>query len=211
MKMNTEFSIRKAQTVYVVDDDSSVRKWMSRLLCSAGYEFRGFASADEFLACECDASTSGGCLVLDVAMPGLSGMELQEALGENSLPIIFVTGHGDISMGVSAMKKGAMDFLVKPVRGRDMLKAVEVALRKDEEVRARRVEITEIRKRKETLTPRERAVKKLVVTGMLNKQIAAELGIEEGTVKVHRHRVMAKMGVPSVAELVKLCLKTPAD
>jgi len=209
--MNIEFSTRKAQTVYVVDDDPSVRKWMSRLLCFAGYEFRGFASADEFLACERDASTSGGCLVLDVAMPGLSGMELQEVLGEDSMPIIFVTGHGDISMGVSAMKKGAVDFLVKPVCGRDILKAVEVALREDEEVRARRVEIAEIRKRKEMLTPRERAVKKLVVTGMLNKQIAAELGIEEGTVKVHRHRVMDKMGVPSVAELVKLCLKTPTD
>ncbi|MCF7848898.1 MAG: response regulator [Kiritimatiellales bacterium] len=209
--MNPESTIQKPQTVYVVDDDPSVRKWLLRLLRTKGYDIRAFASANEFLARDLDASDEGGCLVLDVAMPGLSGMELQEALGEDSMPIIFLTGHGDIPMGVSAMKKGAADFLVKPVAGRDLLKAIEVALHRDEEARAHRAEIAEIRNREKTLTPRERDVMQLVITGMLNKQIASKLGIEEGTVKIHRGRVMTKMGVPSVAELVALCAKIAAD
>lgn len=203
----------KSITVYVVDDDPSVRKWLLRLLCSAGYEVRAFSSADEFLARERDTFAEGGCLILDVAMPGLSGMDLQEALegDEDSMPIIFISGQGNISMSVCAMKKGASDFLVKPVAGQDLLDAVAVALRRDEEVRARRAEIVEIRNREEALTPRERDVMQLVVTGMLNKQIAAELGIEEGTVKIHRGRMMVKMGVPSVAELVGLCSKIAAE
>lgn len=207
--------------VYVVDDDPSVRRGLSRLLCAAGYEVEVFASASEFLAkmhssqphSETPRSelpvprSSAGCVVLDVEMPALSGMDLQEALGrtDDSMPIIFITGHGDIPMSVRAMKKGAVDFLVKPFEAKDLLNSIAVAMRKDEEARARRTEIAAIREREQTLTPRERAVMTLVITGMLNKQIAAELGIEEGTVKVHRGRVMAKMGIPSVAELVDLC------
>ncbi|VGO19979.1 response regulator transcription factor [Pontiella sulfatireligans] len=209
--MNSKTTIRKPAVVYVVDDDCCVRKWLLRLLDRARYDVRVFASADEFLARDRDGSIENACLVLDVAMPGLSGIELQEALGEDSLPIIFITGHGDIPMGVRAMKKGATDFFVKPVAGRDLLDAIEVALRKDKEVRARRAEIAEIRKREEVLTPRERDVMQLVVTGMLNKQIGGELGIEEGTVKIHRGRMMVKMGVSSVAELVGLCSKIAAE
>jgi len=139
-------------------------------------------------------------------MPGLSGLELQEALGgpERSLPIIFITGHGDIPMSVRAMKKGAVDFLAKPFDDRDLLDAIAVALRRDKEARERRAESGAIRKRMATLTPRERDVMTLVVLGRPNKLIAAELGIAEKTVKVHRGRVMTKMGVRSVAELVRL-------
>lgn len=199
------------ETVYAVDDNPAVRSWLAALLDLAGYDGRVFSSAEEFLACESVAPAEGGCLVLDVAMPGLSGMELQETLGEDGMPIIFITGHADISMGVSAMKKGATDFLVKPVRGCDLLKAIEVALRKDECMRARRAGIALVKSRVEMLSPREREVMELVIAGMLNKQIAAEMGIEEGTVKIHRHRVMVKMGVTSVAELVGMCLKIAPD
>jgi FixJ family two-component response regulator len=140
-------------------------------------------------------------------MPGLSGPDLQEALGgpERSLPIIFITGHGDIPTSVKAMKKGAVDFLVKPFDDRDLLDAIAVALRRDKEARDRRAKTGAIRVRVETLTPRERDVMRLVVLGRLNKQIAAELGIAEKTVKVHRGRVMTKMGAGSVAELVGMC------
>jgi FixJ family two-component response regulator len=139
-------------------------------------------------------------------MPGVNGMDLQEVLsaGEGRLPIIFITGHGDIPLSVRAMKKGAVDFLTKPFDDKDLLSAIAVALRKGEEVRARFAEITQFRDREQTLTTRERDVMARVVAGLLNKQIAAELGIEEGTVKIHRGRVMQKMGVQSVAELVKM-------
>jgi FixJ family two-component response regulator len=205
-KVGEDSKLGVRNTVYVVDDDPSVRKALSRLLRSAGLKCEVFASADEFLAHERESPAEGGCLVLDVQMPGLNGMDLQEALsaGEGRLPIIFITGHGDIPLSVRAMKKGAVDFLTKPFDDKDLLSAIAVALRKGEEARARFAEITQFRDREQTLTPRERDVMARVVAGLLNKQIAAELGIEEGTVKIHRSRMMYKMGVQTVADLVKL-------
>jgi FixJ family two-component response regulator len=205
-KVGKDSKLGVRNTVYVVDDEPSVRKALSRLLRSAGLKCEVFASADEFLAHERESPAESGCLVLDVQMPGLNGMDLQEVLsaGEGRLPIIFITGHGDIPLSVRAMKKGAVDFLTKPFDDKDLLSAIAVALRKGEEVRARFAEITQFRDREQTLTTRERDVMARVVAGLLNKQIAAELGIEEGTVKIHRGRVMQKMGVQSVAELVKM-------
>ena len=201
--------IPNPQSVCVVDDDPSVRRGLSHLLGAAGYHVEVFTSADDFLAHERESPSRGGCLILDVQMPGLSGMDLQQALAaiEESMPIIFITGHGDIPMSVRAMKRGAVDFLAKPFEDEDLLKAIAVAMQRDQEAHVQHAEVAEIREREQTLTPRERAVMELVITGMLNKQIAAELGIEEGTVKVHRGRVMHKMSVPSVAELVGLCAR----
>lgn len=201
-----------AQSVFVVDDDPSVRKALSRLLSSVGLKVQMFESAEAFLAHTRASPPASGCLVLDVQMPGLNGLELQKELGgeARSLPIIFITGHGDIPMSVRAMKQGAVDFLAKPFDGQALLDAIGVALRKDLEQRQRCAEIAEIRKRELTLTAREHDVMARVITGALNKQIAADLGIEEGTIKVHRGRVMAKMGVQSVAELVVLCAKLDA-
>jgi FixJ family two-component response regulator len=205
-KVGKDSKLGACNTVYVVDDEPSVRKALSRLLRSAGLKCEVFASADEFLAHERESPAESGCLVLDVQMPGVNGMDLQEVLsaGEGRLPIIFITGHGDIPLSVRAMKKGAVDFLTKPFDDKDLLAAIAVALRKGEETRARYAEITQFRDREQTLTTRERDVMARVVAGLLNKQIAAELGIEEGTVKIHRGRVMQKMGVQSVAELVKM-------
>lgn len=205
-KVGKDSKLGACNTVYVVDDEPSVRKALSRLLRSAGLKCEVFASADEFLAHERESPAAGGCLVLDVQMPGLNGMDLQEVLsaGDGRLPVIFITGHGDISLSVRAMKKGAVDFLTKPFDDKDLLAAIAVALRKGEEARARYAEITQFRDREQTLTTRERDVMARVVAGLLNKQIAAELGIEEGTVKIHRGRVMQKMGVQSVADLVKM-------
>jgi FixJ family two-component response regulator len=205
-KVGEDSKLGVRNTVYVVDDEPSVRKALSRLLRSAGLKCEVFASADEFLAHERETPAESGCIVLDVQMPGLNGMELQDVLsaGEGRLPIIFITGHGDIPLSVRAMKKGAVDFLTKPFDDKDLLAAIDVALRKGEEARARYAEITQFRDREQTLTPRERDVMARVVAGLLNKQIAAELGIEEGTVKIHRSRMMQKMGVQSVAELVKM-------
>jgi FixJ family two-component response regulator len=213
---NPQSAIRNPQSVFVVDDDPSVRKGLSRLLQSAGYEVETFPSARAFLdrpqsaipnpQSESRNPPSPSCLILDVQMPGLNGLDLQEKLGggEDSMPIIFITGHGDIPMSVRAMKKGAVDFLAKPFDRRDLLAAISVALSKDRAARQRRAKTQAIRDREQTLTPCERGVMAWVIAGLLNKQIAAELGIEEGTVKVHRGRVMTKMGVQSVAELVKL-------
>jgi FixJ family two-component response regulator len=220
---NPQSAIRNPQSVFVVDDDPSVRKGLSRLLQSAGYEVETFPSARAFLdrpqsairnpqseirnpQSEIPNPQSSSCLILDVQMPGLNGLDLQEKLGggEDSMPIIFITGHGDIPMSVRAMKKGAVDFLAKPFDRRDLLAAIGVALSKDRAARQRRAKTQAIRDREQTLTPCERGVMARVIAGLLNKQIAAELGIEEGTVKVHRGRVMTKMGVQSVAELVKL-------
>jgi FixJ family two-component response regulator len=213
---NPQSAIRNPQSVFVVDDDPSVRKGLSRLLQSAGYEVETFPSARAFLdrpqsaipnpQSESRNPPSPSCLILDVQMPGLNGLDLQEKLGggEDSMPIIFITGHGDIPMSVRAMKKGAVDFLAKPFDRRDLLAAIGVALSKDRAARQRRAKTQAIRDREQTLTPCERGVMAWVIAGLLNKQIAAELGIEEGTVKVHRGRVMTKMGVQSVAELVKV-------
>ena len=191
-------------TVFVVDDDPAVLKSLSRLLRSAGLAVATFSSSRDFLDRH-DPNTPG-CLVLDVAMPGLNGLELQQALMArgHELAIIFLTGHGDIPMTVKAMKRGAVDFLTKPVDDDDLLKAIGDALEKDRIWRQARAEVAEIQQRLQTLTPREREVLQHVISGHLNKQTAADLGTAEKTIKVHRARVMEKMKVSSVAELVRL-------
>jgi FixJ family two-component response regulator len=194
-------------TVFVIDDDASIRKSLSRLLRSAGYTAETFSSAEEFLRRE--HFDGVGCILLDVRMPGLSGMDLQEKLNKADypMPIVFITGHGDIPMTVEAMKKGAVDFLTKPFDDEELLQALRAAIEKDRNARAEYTEVHEIRRLIELLTPRENEILRYVVTGMLNKQIALELGIAEKTVKVHRGRVMEKLGVDSVAELVRLAEK----
>ncbi len=190
--------------VFVVDDDPSVRKSLTRLLGSAGYAVEAFASAREFLAREPYAGPC--CLVLDVRMPGLTGLDLQRALeaAGRRMAIVFLTGHVDVPMSVNAMKGGAVDLLTKPVDDKDLLAAIQRAVAKDVQDRGAETRVTEIQERVKTLTPRETEVFALVATGMLNKQIAAQLGIGEKTVKVHRARVMKKMRAGSVAELVRL-------
>jgi len=190
-------------TIFIVDDDPAVLKSLGRLLRSARLDFVAFSSPNEFLQHHDPAAP--GCLVLDVAMPGLNGLELQAALAEKgcSLPIIFLTGHGDIPMSVQAMKRGALDFLTKPVNDENLLKAVRAALEKDRAARQARAELVGLQARLDSLTPREREVFVHVVAGQLNKQIAADLGTVEKTIKVHRARVMEKMGVDSLADLVR--------
>jgi FixJ family two-component response regulator len=191
-------------TVFLVDDDPAVLKSLARLLRSADLTFVTFSSAREFL--DRHDPHASGCLVLDVAMPGLNGMELQQALADRGqeLAIVFLTGHGDIPMSVQAMKLGAVDFLTKPVNDDDLLQAIRIAIEKDRVQRQRRAEVTEIQRLLDTLTPREREVMEHVIAGHLNKQTAADLGTVEKTIKVHRARVMEKMKVQSVAELVHL-------
>jgi FixJ family two-component response regulator len=191
-------------TVYVVDDDEGVRKAVTRLLRAAGFEVHCFPLAAEYLAK--DDRTQVGCLLLDVAMPGISGLDLQEALAttESERSIVFITGRGDIPKSVQAMKAGAIDFLTKPLDDEKLLAAVRLAIEKDQLARRARAERESIEQRLATLTQREREVLEHVVSGELNKQIAAKLGTVEKTIKVHRGRVMAKMGVDSVAELVRV-------
>ena len=191
--------------VHVVDDDDSMCTAVVRLLQAAGYEARGYASAGEFLLGRSDRNAPG-CVVLDVRLPGPSGLDLQEALArlEVPLPIVFLTGHGDIPMSVRAMKAGAIDFLTKPVSREALLAAVRVAVARDADTRATREGLRGLRARYESLTPREREVFAGIVAGRLNKQIAAELGTAERTIKAHRAHVMEKMDVASVAELVRI-------
>ena len=193
-----------APMVFVVDDDPSVRRSLTRVLASAGYTVEAFASAKEFLAREPYAGPC--CLVLDVRMPGLNGLELQETLASagRRMSIVFVTGHVDVPMSVRAMKRGATDLLTKPVDAKDLLAAIQRCVTKDVEDRGEEARVAEVRTRVKRLSPRETEVFALVVTGMLNKQIASALGISEKTIKVHRARVMEKMQARSVAELVRL-------
>ena len=195
--------------VFLVDDDASVRTALTRLIKVAGYAVQAFASARDFLEYWRASDQNLGCLVLDVRMPGLSGLDLQHELqaANTLLPIIFITGHGNIPMSVKAMKEGAADFLLKPIKDKDLLKAIEQALARASHDYAERLEVEEIQRRLTSLTPREREVMTLVVRGLLNKQIAFELGTVEKTVKVHRARVIQKMEVQSLAELVRLAEK----
>ena len=191
-------------TVFLVDDYAPVRNAISRLLRAAGFVVAAFASAEDFLA-QYDPSV-WGCLVLDLAMPAVSGLELQNILAEKGsfLPIIFLTAYGDIPKSVQAMKRGASDFLTKPVNDEDLVAAVRLAIEKGRALRQEQAELSEIRARLATLTPREREVLEYVVAGKLNKEIAGDLGTVEQTVKIHRAHVMQKMKAHSVAELVRL-------
>jgi FixJ family two-component response regulator len=197
-------------TVHVVDDDTSLLKALSRLLRASGYEVRAYASAGDFLLCE--PGDGPACLVLDVRMPGPSGLELQLAVEkqEHPLPIVFLTGHGDIPMSVRAMRAGAVDFLTKPVKREALLRAIRTALARDAERRTGREHLRILRARFDTLTSRERDVFAHVVAGRLNKQIAADMGCSIRTVKIHRARVMQKMQAASLAALVRVAEALPA-
>jgi FixJ family two-component response regulator len=197
--MNRDDSI-----VFIVDDDPSMREALTRLLGTVGVRTQAFTTAQEFLSATRPDTSS--CLVLDVRLPGLSGLDLQRELANTDPPIqiVFTTAHGDIPMTVQALKAGAVDFLTKPFRDQELLDAVQQAIGRDRAARHQRKELSELRRRYESLTPRERQVMPLVVTGMLNKQIAAELRTSEATVKAHRAQLMHKMTADSVAQLVRM-------
>lgn len=196
-----------APTVYIVDDDGSVRRCLSRIVRHAGLEARDFSSAEEFLATRPEAPPHPACVILDLQMPGLGGLELQRELatGPAPCPVIFISGHGDIPATVQAMKQGAVTFLTKPFDDQDLLGAIHEALDRHRALLDSASRTGSLRARIDALTEREREVMAWVITGALNKQIAAGLGIVEQTVKVHRARVMEKMHVHSVAELVRHC------
>lgn len=193
--------------VFVVDDDLSVREALSSLIRSVGLRVETFASAQDFLRHQ--RPDAAACLVLDVRMPGLSGLDLQRELAHagERIPIIFITGHGDIPMSVRAMKAGAVEFLPKPFRDEDLLDAIREALERDQVARQQRAELAEIQDKYDTLTSREREVIVLIVKGMLNKQVAAELGITEITIKVHRRHILQKMRAKSLPALVRMVEK----
>jgi len=193
--------------VFVIDDDVLIREGIRSLIKSIGLRAETFASAQDFMLA--NRPDVPACLILDVRMPGLNGLDLQRKLNDANIfiPIIFITGHGDIPMSVRAMKEGAMEFLTKPVRGQDLLDAVQKAVAHDRGLRSERAELTEIFKRFDSLTPRETEVLNLVVAGLLNKQIAYELGTSELTVKTHRAHVMEKTQADSLAHLVRMSEK----
>lgn len=191
-------------TVYLVDDDPGVRRTAKELIESIGLRVHAFGSAREFL--EAQRPEAPGCLVLDIRLPGLSGLDLQRELARTSspLPIIFISGHADIPMTVQAMKAGAIEFLPKPFRDQQLLDAISQAIERDRLARNERREVAELRRRHDSLTPREREVMTFVVKGLLNKQVGAELGMSETTVKLHRGQVMQKMKADSLADLVRM-------
>lgn len=197
-------------TVYVVDDDISVREALKNLLQSVGLKVETFNSADMFLSSK--PSTAPSCLILDVRLPGLSGLDLQRQLVQTNheIPIVFITGHGDIPMSVRAMKAGAVEFLTKPFRDQDLLDAVSQAVEQDREARNRQTEMADLRQRYASLTTREQQVLGYVVRGLINKQIAAEIGISEATVKLHRGRLLEKMRAESLADLIIMAQKLGA-
>jgi len=190
--------------VYLVDDEADLRRALERLLRAEGHDVEGFGSADEFL--DRVPPEAPGCVVLDVAMPGLDGLAMQQRLRARGglMPIVFLTGHGDIPMSVLAVKAGAVDFLTKPVKGADLLRAVGAALELAEQQQAMRAELADVQSRAAQLTPREREVFAHVIAGRLNKVIGDRIGTTEQTVKVHRARVMEKLGARSVADLVRI-------
>jgi FixJ family two-component response regulator len=196
-----------APIVFVVDDDPSVRRAIKRLVESVGLHVEPFGSASEFMSSSRPEIAS--CLVLDIRLPGIGGLDFQRELAEANvhIPIIFITGHGDIPMSVRAMKAGAVEFLTKPFRDQDLLDAIQVGLARDRARRQRQSETAVLRERFESLTPREREVVPLIVSGLLNKQVAAEIGTTEATVKVHRSQLMKKMGADSLPELVRMAEK----
>jgi len=191
-------------TVFVVDDDRSVREGLVDMIQSLGIQAKAFSSAQQFL--QHKRPDTPACLVLDVRLPGLSGLDLQRQLGQSDqpIPIIFITGHGDIPMSVRAMKEGAVEFLTKPFRDQDLLDAIHQALKADRAAREQRAKAAEVRRRYDSLTPREREVMQLVIAGRLNKQIAGDLGTSEVTVKMHRGQMMHKMQAESVVELLRM-------
>jgi two-component system, LuxR family, response regulator FixJ len=195
---------RNIATVYVVDDDDGMRRALSMLLNTVGYKTAAFASPKEFL--DKFKSDIAGCLVLDIRMPGMSGLELQQHLNRmgSMLPVIFITGHGDVPMAVQAMKEGAFEFVQKPFRDQDLLDRINHALEQDKENRGTLARHADVLNRIESLTPREKQVMQMVVDGVANKVIAIDLGLSERTVEIHRAKVMEKMGARSVAHLVKL-------
>src|ERR1700761_4911500 len=201
----------KNATVYVVDDDDGMRRALSLLLNTMGYKTAAFATPAEFL--EKFKSDSAGCLLLDIRMPGMSGLELQQHLNRmgSMLPVIFITGHGDVPMAVQAMKEGAFEFVQKPFRDQDLLDRINHALKQDQENRNSLALRADVAQRLASLTPRERQVMELVVDGAANKVIAIDLALSERTVEIHRAKVMEKMGARSVAHLVKLQMSLSQD